>query len=304
VRRALPRALRVPGLDGGVPRLFGQPAVGGRLPLERRGDRCRDQPDRGAGLDRGQRSRAATRPPPLDRRGHERFGHERNRARPRRALALGRGARIAGGLCRAGDGGVGHAHRRPGGCRSERFAGRGAWPLLARGFRRRTGRAGRLRRCARPRRRGGEPPRLGRRLCPHMRGGPRSAPRGLHESEQNAPLGGDVERIWLKSYPPGVPADIDPSEYKNLVEVFDRSVQQFTERPAYHNMGRTLTYAELERRSRDFGAWLQAKGLAKGARVAIMLPNCLQYPIAMFGTLRAGCTVVNVNPLYTARELD
>ncbi|HJY78577.1 MAG TPA: long-chain-fatty-acid--CoA ligase [Burkholderiales bacterium] len=113
-----------------------------------------------------------------------------------------------------------------------------------------------------------------------------------------------MERIWLKSYPPGVPADIDPSEYKNLVEVFDRSVQQFTERPAYHNMGRTLSYAELERRSRDFGAWLQAKGLAKGARVAIMLPNCLQYPIAMFGTLRAGCTVVNVNPLYTARELE
>src|SRR5262249_12034789 len=69
-------------------------------------------------------------------------------------------------------------------------------------------------------------------------------------------------------------------------------------------MGRTLSYAELERRSRDFGAWLQAKGLAKGARVAIMLPNCLQYPIAMFGTLRAGCTVVNVNPLYTARELE
>src|SRR5262249_10009429 len=69
-------------------------------------------------------------------------------------------------------------------------------------------------------------------------------------------------------------------------------------------MGRTLSYAELERRSRDFGAWLQAKGLAKGARVAIMMPNCLQYPIAMFGTLRAGCVVVNVNPLYTARELE
>src|SRR5262249_22464795 len=69
-------------------------------------------------------------------------------------------------------------------------------------------------------------------------------------------------------------------------------------------MGRTLSYAELERRSRDFGAWLQAKGLAKGSRVAIMLPNCLQYPVAMFGTLRAGCTVVNVNPLYTARELE
>jgi len=113
-----------------------------------------------------------------------------------------------------------------------------------------------------------------------------------------------VERIWLKSYPPGVPADIDPSEYKSLVEVFERSVQQFAERPAFHSMGRTISYAELERLSRAFGAWLQSRGLAKGARVAIMLPNCLQYPVAMFGTLRAGCTVVNVNPLYTARELE
>ncbi|HEY1290434.1 MAG TPA: long-chain-fatty-acid--CoA ligase [Burkholderiales bacterium] len=113
-----------------------------------------------------------------------------------------------------------------------------------------------------------------------------------------------MERIWLKSYPPGVPADIDPSEYQSLVEVFDRSVQQFAERPAYHSMGRAITYAELERLSRAFGAWLQSQGLARGARVAIMLPNCLQYPVAMFGTLRAGCTVVNVNPLYTARELE
>ncbi len=113
-----------------------------------------------------------------------------------------------------------------------------------------------------------------------------------------------MERIWLKSYPPGVPADIDPSEYTSLVEMFDRAVQQFAARPAFHSMGRTISYADLERLSRDFGAWLQAKGLAKGARVAIMLPNCLQYPVAMFGALRAGCTVVNVNPLYTARELE
>jgi len=113
-----------------------------------------------------------------------------------------------------------------------------------------------------------------------------------------------VERIWLKSYPPGVPADIDPSEYASLVEMFDKAVQQFGARPAFHSMGRTISYADLERWSRDFGAWLQSKGLAKGARVAIMLPNCLQYPVAMFGTLRAGCTVVNVNPLYTARELE
>jgi long-chain acyl-CoA synthetase len=113
-----------------------------------------------------------------------------------------------------------------------------------------------------------------------------------------------MERIWLKSYPPGVPADIDPSEFRSLVELFDTSIRKYGERPAYHSMGKTLTFAELEKLSRHFAAWLQSKGLAKGARVAIMMPNCLQYPVAMFGTLRAGCTVVNVNPLYTARELE
>ncbi len=113
-----------------------------------------------------------------------------------------------------------------------------------------------------------------------------------------------MERIWLKSYPPGVPAEINPAEYRSLVDMFEQSVRKFGERPAFHSMGKTMTYAELDRLSRDFGAWLQAKGLAKGARVALMMPNCLQYPVAMFGTLRAGCTVVNVNPLYTARELE
>jgi long-chain acyl-CoA synthetase len=113
-----------------------------------------------------------------------------------------------------------------------------------------------------------------------------------------------VDRIWLKSYPPGVPADIDPNEFRSLVDLFDVSIRKYGARPAYHSMGKTMTFAELERLSRDFGAWLQAKGLGKGARVAIMMPNCLQYPVAMFGTLRAGCTVVNVNPLYTARELE
>ncbi len=113
-----------------------------------------------------------------------------------------------------------------------------------------------------------------------------------------------MERIWLKSYPPGVPADIDPNEFKSLVDLFDTSIKKFADRPAFHNMGKTISFAELDRLSREFGAWLQSKGLAKGARVAIMMPNCLQYPIAMFGTLRAGCTVVNVNPLYTPRELE
>jgi len=113
-----------------------------------------------------------------------------------------------------------------------------------------------------------------------------------------------MERIWLKSYPPGVPADIDPNEYRSLTELFDSSIRKYGERPAYHSMGKTISFAELDKLSRDFGAWLQARGLAKGARVALMMPNCLQFPIAMFGALRAGCTVVNVNPLYTPRELE
>ena len=113
-----------------------------------------------------------------------------------------------------------------------------------------------------------------------------------------------MERIWLKSYPAGVPADIDPKKYRSLIELFDKSIAKYRDRPAFHSMGKTISFDELDKRSRDFGAWLQARGLGKGARVAIMMPNCLQYPIAMFGTLRAGCTVVNVNPLYTPRELE
>ncbi|MGQ0545253.1 MAG: long-chain-fatty-acid--CoA ligase [Betaproteobacteria bacterium] len=113
-----------------------------------------------------------------------------------------------------------------------------------------------------------------------------------------------MERIWLKSYPAGVPADIDPNQHRSLIELFDASIKQYVERPAYHSMGKGISFGELEKLSRDFGAWLQAKGLPKGARVALMMPNCLQFPIAMFGALRSGCTVVNVNPLYTARELE
>src|SRR5262245_6680342 len=110
-----------------------------------------------------------------------------------------------------------------------------------------------------------------------------------------------MERIWLKSYPPGVPADINPGEYSALVE---KSVREYADRPAFTSMGKTISFGRLDELSRHFGAWLQAKGLGKGSRVAIMMPNCLQYPVAMFGTLRAGCVVVNVNPLYTARELE
>jgi long-chain acyl-CoA synthetase len=113
-----------------------------------------------------------------------------------------------------------------------------------------------------------------------------------------------MEKIWLKHYPPGVPAEIDYKQFRSLGELFEKSTEQFRDRRAYTNMGGVIRFGDVERMSRVFGAWLQAKGLAKGARVAIMMPNCLQYPACIFGVLRAGFTVVNVNPLYTARELE
>jgi long-chain acyl-CoA synthetase len=113
-----------------------------------------------------------------------------------------------------------------------------------------------------------------------------------------------MEKIWLKSYPPGVPAEIDPKQYASVRDLFDESVARYGDRPAYHCMGRTISFAELDRLSAQFGAWLQSVGCAKGTRVAVMMPNVLQYPVCIFGILRAGCTVVNVNPLYTARELE
>ncbi len=114
-----------------------------------------------------------------------------------------------------------------------------------------------------------------------------------------------MEKIWLKRYPPNVPAEIDPDEYTSLVEVFERSCHQFGPRLAFTNMGYGMTYTELEQKSRGFAAYLQQElGLTKGERVAIMLPNLLQYPVALFGVLRAGLIVVNVNPLYTPRELE
>jgi long-chain acyl-CoA synthetase len=114
-----------------------------------------------------------------------------------------------------------------------------------------------------------------------------------------------MDRIWLKNYPLGVPADINPDEYASLVELIDESVERFAPRPAYTSMGRTIDYATYDRLSRDFAAWLQeSANLQKGDRIAIMLPNVLQYPIALYGALRAGLTVVNTNPLYTARELE
>jgi long-chain acyl-CoA synthetase len=113
-----------------------------------------------------------------------------------------------------------------------------------------------------------------------------------------------VDRIWLKHYPPGVPAEIDVNEYASIRDVFDESVARFASRPAFTCLGKTLTFAELDTLSTAFGAWLQGLGGGKGTRVALMMPNVLQYPVCLFGTLRTGATVVNVNPLYTARELE
>jgi long-chain acyl-CoA synthetase len=113
-----------------------------------------------------------------------------------------------------------------------------------------------------------------------------------------------MEKIWLKSYPPYVPATIDPTKLRSLKHLIEETCAKHAERTAYLFMGATLSYAELERRSRAFAAWLQAKGFAKGDRIAIMLPNTPQYPIALFGALRAGLVVVNTNPLYTAPELE
>ena len=113
-----------------------------------------------------------------------------------------------------------------------------------------------------------------------------------------------MEKIWLKHYPAGVPADIDPNKYQSIRDLFDEAAESFGERPAYYCMGKEINFAELERMSQAFGAWLQAQGLQKGDRVALMMPNVLQYPVALFGVLRAGLVVVNVNPLYTPRELE
>ena len=114
-----------------------------------------------------------------------------------------------------------------------------------------------------------------------------------------------MEKIWLKNYPAGVPAEINPSEYSSLVQMLEEACQRFAEMPAFTSMDKTLSYAQYDELSRDFAAWLQNSAkLQKGDRIAIMLPNVFQYPIALLGALRAGMTVVNTNPLYTARELE
>ena len=112
------------------------------------------------------------------------------------------------------------------------------------------------------------------------------------------------QRPWLAHYPAGVPAQIDMDEFAAITDVFDAALLKYRDKPAFTNMGKTISYGDLERLSRDFAAYLLGElKLKKGDRVAIMMPNCLQYPIAVFGVLRAGLTVVNTNPMYTAREL-
>ena len=113
-----------------------------------------------------------------------------------------------------------------------------------------------------------------------------------------------TERIWLNSYPPGVPADIDPTRYQSLQALLEESFQKYADRPAYSFMGRDLSYGETDSLSRKFAAYLQGLGLAKGDRVAVMMPNVPQYPIAVAALMRAGLVLVNVNPLYTPRELE
>ena len=113
-----------------------------------------------------------------------------------------------------------------------------------------------------------------------------------------------TERIWLKSYPEGVPANIDTSVYGSLVELLDESYRKYAARTAYSFMGQDIRYGQADTQSQAFAAYLQSLGLAKGDRVALMMPNIPQYPIAVAGVLRAGMVVVNVNPLYTPRELE
>ena len=113
----------------------------------------------------------------------------------------------------------------------------------------------------------------------------------------------ECKATWLNSYPAGVPAEIDPDRYRSLVALFEESCRLYADRPAYQNLGTTLTFAQLKRLSGQFAGYLAGLGLARGERIALMMPNVLQYPVAMFGALRAGLTVVNTNPQYTAREL-
>ena len=110
-------------------------------------------------------------------------------------------------------------------------------------------------------------------------------------------------RPWLKQYPSGVPANIDPDAYENLVEMFEETFEKYRKLPAFQCMGKSITFDQLDKMSTQFGSYLLSRGLEKGDKVALMMPNLLQYPIALFGALRAGLVIVNTNPLYTPREM-
>ncbi|MCO4879968.1 long-chain fatty acid--CoA ligase [Paraburkholderia caribensis] len=113
-----------------------------------------------------------------------------------------------------------------------------------------------------------------------------------------------MEKVWLKSYPPGVPKEIDPTQYESVTDMLEESFREYRAKPAFACMGKQITYGELDSLSTRLAGWLQSKGIARGARIAIMMPNVLQYPVALAAILRAGYVVVNVNPLYTPRELE
>lgn len=113
-----------------------------------------------------------------------------------------------------------------------------------------------------------------------------------------------MQKIWLDSYPDGVPEEIDADAYQSIIEIFDESVEKFADKPAFENLGTTYNFSELDRKADDFAAYLQqVLGLKQGDRIAVMMPNLLQYPVAIFGAMKAGLSVINVNPLYTEREL-
>ena len=112
------------------------------------------------------------------------------------------------------------------------------------------------------------------------------------------------ERVWLNKYPDGVPHEIDVQGYGSLVHLIEDMLKKFANKPAYYCMGKTLTFKDIDDRSIAFAAYLQGLGLKQGDRIALMMPNILQYPVALFGALRAGLIIVNTNPLYTAREME
>jgi long-chain acyl-CoA synthetase len=113
----------------------------------------------------------------------------------------------------------------------------------------------------------------------------------------------NMDRPWLKNYPPGVPVSIDPDIFPSLIEVIEESFRKYPNLPAFIFMGKTMTYRELDAQSMAFGAYLQSRGLKPGDRIALMMPNMIQYPVALIGALRAGLIIVNTNPLYTPREM-